>query len=111
MYEIYRGDNATLNVTARDSDGDLVDLTDVDLAFAVKDRKTGETVIAKSSDDAQEIYKNDPTNGEVQVYLVPSDTTDLNPGAYEFDLQLTLANGQVQTVLKDVLVIRGDISA
>lgn len=109
MYEIYQGDNATLNVVCRDSDGDLVDITNVDLLFSLKDRKTDTVLVTKHSDTVTQIEKDVPASGHAKIYLLPIDTSTLL-GAYEFDLELTYSNGQVETVLKDVIVIRGDIS-
>lgn len=109
MYEMFRGDNATINVTCRSSAGALVNITNVALEFSVKDRVTGDVIITKSSNVSTEILRDVPASGHAKVFLLPIDTVSLL-GAYEFDLELTYSNGQVETVLKDVLLIKGDIS-
>ena len=112
MYEIFQGDDDIFNVIVKDENGDLVDISDIDLLFSVKDRDSYAILFSKSSNptNTDRLEKDDPTNGHAKIYINGSDTESLL-GAYQFDIQLTLANGMVKTFVKDILMVKGDISA
>ena len=85
-----RGDNADIQVIIKDLNGDTYELQEGDkLLFTIKRNcKTEDIIIQK-----------DITTDQV-ISLMHTDTKDLDYGAYVFDVQCTLANGFVYTVIE-----------
>ena len=112
-----RGDDRTLQITAYDKNGDLADLTDVDLRFTAK--------ISLADPDARAVlYKTragggisvvgDPTDGVAEVALDAADTASLlNGQALFWDLQSKLPPGggsKVTTLASGVLIVKADVT-
>jgi hypothetical protein len=78
--DFYVGVNKNIRDTIYDKDGNLLDLTGGEATFFLMDAETGVAHVTKSSSDASEIEILDQgTNqGELIVYLVPSDTRRAN---------------------------------
>lgn len=109
--EIYRGDNRTLEVRVTDSADQPVDLTGASIRFTVRKGVDKEVLIEKTSSDPAQAKITDATGGVLEVYLVPADTKKLKPGGYVFDVEVTLSNGKVYTVVFGNFVLNGDVSA
>ena len=108
---MYRGDNRTLQVTVKDADGVAVGLTNYTAKFTVRTKPDTDTVtIAKTTTLAAEIDITDPTNGILEIYIVPADTKDLTPRSYDYDVEITSATSIVSTVVKSTFTIQADIS-
>lgn len=110
-------DDRTLSVTVNEENGDPVNLTNAKLWFTVKQRATDldtqalirkKTASAGGSDD--EIDITDATGGRAEVYIVPADTLNMNPGTYIYDVQVTLANGKTYTVTRDKITFKEDVT-
>jgi hypothetical protein len=110
IYETSQGDDETLELTILDQDGVAINITNYGIKLTVWDPLTKEILITKTSAIPSEIQKVTPASGRADVYIASSDTVDMK-GAYEFDVQLTSAGGAVQTVDKDIFVVKEDISA
>lgn len=81
-----RGDSAEFDIEVYDSDGNLYELADGDkLEFTVKDNIHMKTPV---------IYKTGS-----QIRLVPKDTKSLSYKKYVYDVQLTLNDGTVDTII------------
>lgn len=84
-----RGDSADLTVVIKDLAGNTYELQTGDvLTFTMKRNCETTTVL---------ITKN--CSSDSMIHLTPSDTNGLPYGIYTFDVQLTLANGKVYTVI------------
>lgn len=85
---IAKGSDLTVQITG------LGDLTGATGYFAVRNT-AGTVVIEKSTDDADEGAIIDPaTDGEMEFYLVPSDTSGKSLGGYHYDAWIVTATGK-----------------
>lgn len=111
-----RGDSVIFEFTATDpTSGVSVDLTNVVLAkFSVK-RK----VVQGQGNDALVFQKLSSRPGEITieaiaglvfVELLATDTVEIDPGEYRYDLQLTFSDGRILTLVNDHLQIVEDIT-
>lgn len=84
-----RGDSADIAVTIYDMNGDVYELVEGDvLTFTVKfNCITEDNLIQKD------------ITSDSTIHIEPSDTNDLNYGIYQFDVQLTMNDGSVYTVI------------
>jgi len=109
--EIFRGDNQTLEVTVKDVDGVVFDITGSTARFTVRKDFNTTALIEKSSAVAGEAAITDPTNGVLEIYLVPADTRELNYcGNFVYDVEVELPSGDIHTVLQGVFKIKGDVT-
>ena len=85
MY-LTRGDTAQFTITPKNSDGTVYELQEGDrVEFTVK---------KKTSDSVAIISK-----AGLNVEIVPQDTCEMRYGAYKYDVQLTFADGRVDTFI------------
>lgn len=81
-----RGDTAQFTITPMNSDGTVYELQEGDvIAFSVK---------KKTSDSVATISK---TGADVEI--TPEDTGSLTYGTYKYDVQMTFADGRVDTFI------------
>ena len=104
---IYRGDDATITLTVKDSSGSVVDITGFTFWITVK-------VNASDSDENASIQKTvtnhtDPTNGETQIILDNNDTA-INIGSYIYDIQMKDGNEKITTLTKGAFRILRDVT-
>lgn len=52
----------------------------------------------------------DAPGGKAEIYLVPDDSTALNPGTYIYDVQITLASGKTYTITRDKITFKEDVT-
>jgi hypothetical protein len=98
---IYRGSSKTYLLTVTDEDGEIQNLTGASIYFTVKcDVKDSLAKIQKSSAQATEIEIHAPTEGKAKIYLGPTDTQNMDPGKYVFDVWVQLASGKRYPVIK-----------
>jgi len=114
---MYIRDDRTLSVAADTEKGAPVDLTDAKLWFTVKQRATdldADALIQKRTANAGgsdgEIKVITPATGKAEIYVVPADTVDMNPGTYIYDIQVTLANGKTYTITRDKITFKEDVT-
>lgn len=102
-----RGDDEDYEVTVKDEDGVVIDLTGGTLFFTVKENKT--------DTDAQSlIYKtitsfDAPTTG-IQIISLTHDDTDINPGDYWFDIQFKTSEGAITSRRAGKFIVERDIT-
>lgn len=85
-----RGDNADIEVIIKDLNGNTYTLQEGDkLLFTLKRNCVTDTIVIQK----------DITSDSV-ITLEHDDTKDLNYGKYVFDVQLTMDDGQVYTVIE-----------
>lgn len=114
---MFKGDNRTLKAAMSYPDGAVVDLTDSELRFTVKERTSDTQALAKitkantaaGGDDTQ-IKITNAAGGACEVYLVPADTETLNPGTYYWDIEVILADGKKITAVRDRITLKDDVT-
>ena len=109
IMEVFKRDDEPFELLFVDENEDPIDITTWLIKFSVKQAGQDEILISKSSDNVTEINKTDPTNGIAILYIISSDTADLDPGTYEFDIQYTISTN-VRTYQKGVFVVKGDVT-
>lgn len=110
-------DDRTLSVSVNQDDGTPVNLTSAKIWFTVKARTSDtddqaliqkKNTAAGGGDDQIKIVV--AAQGKMEVYLVPDDTEDLDPGTYIYDIQVTLASGKTYTVARDKITFKEDVT-
>lgn len=94
---IYKGNNLDVNFQIRNQDDEIEDLTGADIYFTVKVEEgiEGEVVIEKNIVDgvSSGITITDAGNGFCQVSILPSDTQNLVPKKYMYEILVELPDG------------------
>jgi hypothetical protein len=115
--QMYLRDDRTLSLVINDHNDDPVDLTGAKVTFTVKEKMgdpDDQAVFQKKNTEAgggpSEINVINPTGGSAEIYIVPADTEDVNPGNYMWDVQVTLANGKTYTVLRGRVTFKEDVT-
>lgn len=106
--EFYRGDDWKLDVTLKDEDGLAIDLTGATVFFTVKENESDADTSAVITEDVTS--HTDPTNGETSIEVSDTETDDVDPGTYYYDIQVKTAAGNIQTVVKGTLTVLTDIT-
>lgn len=104
--DIYRGDDKTINVTVKDSNG-VVDITGYTFWFTVKADETDTDGDAKIQKEVTSHTA--PASGETAIVLSTTDT-DLEVRSYYYDIQMKDTTNSITTLLKDRLLVNQDIT-
>lgn len=103
---MYRGDDRTVSLAVKDSDGDAFNLTNCTINMYIKeeiDDLNAEAIISKTGTIT------DAAGGIVEFYLVPSDTNNAttlkDDVPYPCDFEVTASDGKLYTVLRTSFVI------
>jgi len=103
---MYRGDNRTISLTVKKTDGTVYSLTGCTVNMYIKEEMDDlnvEAIISKSG------TLTDAVNGVVEFYLIPSDTNDAitlkDNVPYPCDFEVTTGAGKIYTVLRTSFVI------
>jgi len=111
--ERYRGDSHNEVFTVTDSTGTAVNLTSATARFTVKAAVTdaqADAVLALSSEGVSPAITLGGVAGTVTVAFGPDDMEAIDPGRYIYDLEVTLSDGTVYTVVEDWFDILADVS-
>lgn len=115
--QMYLRDDRTLSLTVNDHDDNAVDLTGAKIIFTVKskmsdpdDKALFQKKNSLAGGDDSEIKILNPSGGSAEIYIVPTDTDNVDPGNYMWDVQVTLANGKTYTVLRGRVTFKGDVT-
>lgn len=100
-----RGDSREFSVTVSDAAGDPYDLTDATISFTVDDLFDAKTVGAGITVTA-------PETGVAVITIDPADTEDApdRRTAYDYDVQIILADGRVKTPLRGLFIVLPDVT-
>ncbi len=102
--EFYRGDYYSAEVTVADEDGTVVDITGATATLSVIRRGvSGYTMQVEGTIAVG-------TDGVVAFEIESGDTENLTAGTYHYDVQVTLASGNIHTVVVDTLTLLPDIT-
>ena len=110
--EFFRGDDINLIFQITDECADIIDLTDYQIFFTIKCFEADEQILFQinSDDDPSNVVKLNAPEGTVQVTVPSAVSKDLPPRHYYFDVQLVSPDGKISTVIKDVFIIKYDIT-
>ncbi len=98
---VAQGEDKTLKLEVTDDDDVIFNLTGHSLTFTVKyNENESANIVLKISSDINQIDIFDPVAGEANIFLVPADTEDFEPGDYFYDIWVTLSTGERFTVIK-----------
>jgi hypothetical protein len=106
MLTLFRGDTQTLKISVTDS-GQIFDLTGYNAKFTMRINENSPTVSIEKSITTIE----NPELGIIQIDLTESDTKNLAPNKYVFDVEIRNADSsKVYTVIKSTIEIIADIT-
>jgi hypothetical protein len=98
---IIRGSSKTLKLTVSDENNALVNLTGATIYFSVKvSDRDSHPLFQKSTLNPAQAEITVPREGVALIYLQPSDTQNLDPHEYLFDVWAILANGKRYPVVQ-----------
>lgn len=98
---IVRGSSKTLKLTVKDENEAFVNLTGATIYFTVKvSERDAQPLFQKSTLVPTQAEITVPREGVALIYLQPSDTQNLDPHEYVFDVWAILANGKRYPVVK-----------
>lgn len=120
---VFIGNDRTLTVTAnyKDEEGNItgpVDLTGAKVWMTVKQR-TGDPDsaaifmrrnTAAGGDDSEIRVITPATNGQVEVYIVPSNTRGVGAGTYQYDIQVITSDGKTYTITRAKITLSDDVT-
>jgi hypothetical protein len=108
--DYWSGDSLVIRIRVVDENGDPLDVSTAEIAYAIAKKAGSTTLVAKSSADADEITVVDGagTGDEIQVQLVPGDTDALKGADYYHECQITDGDGNVYTVMAGTFTIETD---
>lgn len=102
--EVVAGEDQTFRLTVTDSGGNAEDLTGRTLRFTVRERGAHldpTALITKTSAIGGEIDVVPPASaGLADITLIPSDTEDLKPGDYLYDVWLIEGTGEQFNIIR-----------
>jgi len=108
---LVRGDSANYGITFKQADGSLYNIKNWVVFFTVKtnrdlpDSQASLQIIVGTHGDTTS-----GTSGSTNIPVLPSHTTDLTPGEYDFDIQVCTASSANYTVLRGKLDLEYDIT-
>jgi len=94
---ITKGDTSKFNVTVRDEDDVIFDLTGYVMTFTAKEDVTSSISITK------EAVISNPSSGVGVITLLPSETK-IDSGEYRYDVEISDGTDNVYTVIKNSLL-------
>ncbi|MCK5610025.1 hypothetical protein KAR91_49585 [Candidatus Pacearchaeota archaeon] len=107
---IYAGDSYDGTITIENENGAKVDLTNSTGIASFKRELTDDEYAFQRKNigaggGAGEIEMSDPSNGQVKLHIVPSNTSGLAWGQYSYDFWVKLSSGKEYTVWTDKFII------
>lgn len=93
--QLPKGTSKTFDFTLFDDNGNVLDLTNALITLSVKEQSDDDAVdvLTKVSSDETELKILSPaTDGKIQVYLVPSDTTSVTAKQYVYKIDVVISS-------------------
>ncbi len=107
--KMYRGDSYPIVITISDSStGSAIDITGYSFKLTVNSDQNP-TSTANQQFTVDGVLDADPTTGKVSFTPTTTDT-DITPGNYFYDIEMTDASGNVKTIAKSSFTISQDIT-
>lgn len=112
--EIFKGNDKQWLATAKNSAGVAQDITGAAITFSVKKTLDSNKVLFTRKNTAAggssaEIDDTDLANGQFTVIFVPANTQNLEPGEYEYDVNIVVS-GKEYTGAQDQLEIKDTVT-
>lgn len=108
--ELFQRDSRILKIYIKDQDLNVVDLNGATARLYIADSsKTSAYLIRKTTANFEDGAITDPANGEISLYLRPTDTASLPAGQYFYLVHVYLPAGDKYTVLNGLINIYYDI--
>lgn len=104
--KLYRGDTWQRAWVIQDAAGQPVNLSGAAARLHVRDA-AGTKVMEASTTDGRLIVQ--PTQGRIDM-VMPKEATEIAPGVYRFDLEVTHASGVRTTYEQETLIVLEDMS-
>ena len=104
--EIYKGDTKTIQVTVKDADGVVLDLTSYTMLMTVK--KTASLSDSAAAFQATAVIAS-PATG-VGVFTLTHAQTNITAGTYYYDVQINDGTTSVYTVMSSLFNVLQDIT-
>lgn len=108
MKPIYRGDNNTYTFSFKDNKGEPIPITGWKIYFTMK------RDLSYSDDEADlkidVITHDDPENGISSIHLSNSQTDELEPAMYFYDIQIKKPDNTVLTVIVGEIEVKADVT-
>ena len=105
----FRGDTIRLSIQVFDETGTVLDLTDAEIRSTWKELDCYlEPVLELDLTNGITIV--DAPNGRLEIVLLPENTAQLLVTSYVFDVEVTLPDETVGTVIKERIDIKADVS-
>lgn len=98
MYSI---NGTNIRLTRGDTLKVLLDLYQGDEQYTPQEGDVIRFAMKKSYADAEPLISRTIPNDTLLLHLEPADTKELSFGSYLYDIQITLANGDVDTFIKE----------
>ena len=106
ILNVYRGDDANIEITVTDKDGDAFSLASLHNAtLSVKELETSTEYLLQRKGSVQ----GDPADGVV-LFAISHTQTEVTPGTYYYDVQLVFNDGSVYTAVKNSWICIYDIT-
>jgi hypothetical protein len=111
-----RGDTQSYTLTFKEANDTLYDISGWTVYFTLKenpdlpDSAASLQKILTAGTNGTTGFGTSGTSGIATISLFPSDTVNLAPGQYDFDIQVRTAAAEVYTVLKGKFDLEYDVS-
>lgn len=97
-FKIIQGDSFILNAEYRDPSGSLIDLTELDVVFKVRDQLGGRITCATASKSEGGITSDDWSAGKFRIELTPVQTKKFTVPTAVYQLQI-ISNSGIRNTL------------
>jgi len=107
---LYRGDTWELEYQILDHNGNPIDLTDYEIRAEIRNDKhsikKANSKVPGGSDNEIKVLD---TQGNLRITITKEETSQLEAGAYNLEIEITSPNGVRTTVVKDIINVKEDI--
>ncbi len=106
---IYSGETIPWEVTCKNSNDEVVDITGYTMYFTIKSSFDEDNTDANAVLQKTITSLSDPANGVFQINFDPGDTL-LKSGEYKYDIQAKNSSNEVTTIREGVLTVKASVT-
>lgn len=103
--DIDQGTDFSLNLGLKEDDGTPKNVTGYTFSSYIKKSFYSTSAVAEFSVDYA-----DSSNGDVILYLTSTQTTDIKPGRYLFDIKQKSANNVVERIAEGIVTVNPQVT-
>jgi len=107
--ELIRGDDEDIDVVVSDSNGEAVDLEDVEIRFTVREDFDDEEAVIELSSEDDAITIVDPEAGTFIIHIATEITSELEIRNYVYDIEVVI-DGKKKTIASGVVSVYADVT-